>query len=367
MRLTDKLKLTLYESNDIPQWIGGGNYKEIGTYNGDMQKIDEAYSSLNTKINETFNKVSYIDNTYLPKGPLVSSYIATGAVTTEKIADNAIINTKIENGAVTALKIAPNSISSEKIINQSITLDKIISGTITNDQLQDHSISAEKIISLINPTPVGSIILFPSGAPNDIDNQFIKISSSGGFFPAISKFEDLVNLNIFPTYPSGSYFIPESKRALVDNSYPSWTNFNRYISSGLQLKVHDSYDGTSYLTGIARTLYNASVGNIFVFYSLISDSNFNIGIPYYLRCVNSKVLISSYWITKFIVYDNYQDAVTFNSNYKNSLVTGEYLNQSKIGLISDGFESSEGGVYFSNFIENTASSATSYIKYKKDY
>lgn len=66
----------------------------------------------------------------LPALSILSSYIATGAVTAGKIANGAVTIDKIGNGAVTPEKIATGAVTSEKINTLAVTKDKIAADVI---------------------------------------------------------------------------------------------------------------------------------------------------------------------------------------------------------------------------------------------
>lgn len=66
----------------------------------------------------------------LPALSILSSYIATGAVTAGKIANGAVTIDKIGNGAVTPEKIANGAVTSEKINTLAVTKDKIAADVI---------------------------------------------------------------------------------------------------------------------------------------------------------------------------------------------------------------------------------------------
>lgn len=81
--------------------------------------------------------------------------VGDNAITTEKIADEAVnaskiatasISTdKIVDNAVTASKVAANAITTEKISNLAVTTAKIGAGAITSDKIADGSITKEKL------------------------------------------------------------------------------------------------------------------------------------------------------------------------------------------------------------------------------
>lgn len=79
MKTTPNLNLTLYEPDDSPKWVGNGSYQELGTYNGDMQKIDAAFDEI------FINGVFSINWDAIPDKQISTEKLADAAVTTDKI------------------------------------------------------------------------------------------------------------------------------------------------------------------------------------------------------------------------------------------------------------------------------------------
>jgi hypothetical protein len=83
--------------------------------------------------------------TDIADGAILTVKVADGAVTTDKIADGAVTNDKIGDGAITAAKIADGAIVTIKLADGSVTSAKILDGTVTAVDLANGSIITAKI------------------------------------------------------------------------------------------------------------------------------------------------------------------------------------------------------------------------------
>lgn len=82
-------------------------------------------------------------------GDLTGNYpapvIKNGAVTTQKILDNAVTTGKINDSAVTSIKISANAVTTDKINDNAVTEEKIGSGAVTLEKIANSAITDEKI------------------------------------------------------------------------------------------------------------------------------------------------------------------------------------------------------------------------------
>lgn len=73
--------------------------------------------------------------------------IADGAVTTAKIAANAVTDAKIQSGGLTATSIASNAITTIKILDSNVTTDKVADSAITNAKIAAGTIDGTRLAS----------------------------------------------------------------------------------------------------------------------------------------------------------------------------------------------------------------------------
>ena len=71
--------------------------------------------------------------------------IADGAVTTAKIAANAITDAKIQSGGLTASGIASNAVTTIKILDGNVTTDKMADSAITNAKIAPNTIASNRL------------------------------------------------------------------------------------------------------------------------------------------------------------------------------------------------------------------------------
>ena len=71
--------------------------------------------------------------------------IADSAVTTVKIAANAITDTKIQSGGLTASGIASNAVTTIKILDGNVTTDKVADSAITNAKIAPNTIASNRL------------------------------------------------------------------------------------------------------------------------------------------------------------------------------------------------------------------------------
>lgn len=71
--------------------------------------------------------------------------IENKAVTTYKLADDAVTSTKISTGAVLNGNLADNSVSTEKIIDSNVTTGKIAAKAVVRDKLADNAVGANQL------------------------------------------------------------------------------------------------------------------------------------------------------------------------------------------------------------------------------
>ena len=87
--------------------------------------------------NAEFNALTVLSSITLPALSILSEYIATGAVTMDKIGSRAVINSKIAIGAVHEENIDTAAVTTGKLANYAVETLKIKDKAITSDKLAD--------------------------------------------------------------------------------------------------------------------------------------------------------------------------------------------------------------------------------------
>lgn len=121
--------------NNETYWALTGNYnaqienyrREVQAYNGRIAANEEAIEEITTP--------GWVTSERIADGAIMGAKIASGAVTYGKIADGAVDGNKIADGAVTSNKIADDAVETRQIANGAVTNDKIANGVISWDKL----------------------------------------------------------------------------------------------------------------------------------------------------------------------------------------------------------------------------------------
>ena len=117
-------------------WAITGNYnaqveqyrKEVTTYDARITTAQETADSAKSDVKSAGESIELLNN----KFPVATENVADGAVTTAKIAANAVATNNVADGAVTAAKIAANAVATTKLQDGSITAPKIAKDAANN-------------------------------------------------------------------------------------------------------------------------------------------------------------------------------------------------------------------------------------------
>ena len=91
----------------------------------------------------------------LAPNAVTAGKIGNGEITTLKIATSAVTANKIAAGAVTETKIDTGAVTTTKIADGAVTNAKIASGTIIDNNIMDNAIHASKLIGFeLSPTAI---------------------------------------------------------------------------------------------------------------------------------------------------------------------------------------------------------------------
>jgi len=89
---------------------------------------------------------SAVITTKLADGTVTSAKILDGTLTAEDISDNSIVTVKVADGAVTTTKLADGVITTDKMDDEAVTTAKIADSAIVTIKLADGSITSAKIV-----------------------------------------------------------------------------------------------------------------------------------------------------------------------------------------------------------------------------
>jgi hypothetical protein len=89
---------------------------------------------------------SAVITTKLADGTVTSAKILDGTLTAEDISDGSIIAVKVADGAVTTIKLADGVITTDKMDDEAVTTAKIADGAIVTIKLADGSVTSAKIV-----------------------------------------------------------------------------------------------------------------------------------------------------------------------------------------------------------------------------
>jgi hypothetical protein len=81
----------------------------------------------------------------LPANAILPANIVSAAITTEKLATDAVENVKIKDGAVNAAKIEADSVITSKIQDSAVTAAKVANNAVTEDKIAVNAVTDSKI------------------------------------------------------------------------------------------------------------------------------------------------------------------------------------------------------------------------------
>jgi hypothetical protein len=125
--------------------LGGSNPDGlIGT----ADIADRAVTSIKLALNAVQSSnvsAEAITTSKLALGAVTEAVIAANAITSTKIADSAVLSNAIDNAAVTAAKLAGGSVTTAKIATGAVDADRLAANSVTAVALSAGSVQADKI------------------------------------------------------------------------------------------------------------------------------------------------------------------------------------------------------------------------------
>ena len=126
--------------------------------------------------------------------------IGFGQVTTNGIADSAIISSKIATDAVGTSEIAANAVTASVIANNAVTEGKILNGSVTNSKIQDGSVTSGKIASsnisnihIANNASIAGTKINPNfGGQNILTTGEVAIGTTDTRFGGLAVFDKIM-------------------------------------------------------------------------------------------------------------------------------------------------------------------------------
>ena len=109
-----------------------------------------------------------LDTAEIKDGAITSTKIAPNAITTDHIAANAVATDDIKDGAITTAKIRDGAITREKVADQSVRTEDLVDGAVTAVKLATNSVTQAKIAS--NSVGASEIIAGAVGASELANN-----------------------------------------------------------------------------------------------------------------------------------------------------------------------------------------------------
>jgi len=85
------------------------------------------------------------NNLEIKNSAITTSKIATDAVTNDKLSTDAVTTDKIQNNSITSIKLANDSVTTDKIQNNSITSIKLANDAVTTDKIPNNAITTIKL------------------------------------------------------------------------------------------------------------------------------------------------------------------------------------------------------------------------------
>lgn len=128
----------------IIQFLNKEGYNEMWTWSG--LDVEKEWGDINFWVKSTDDN-TIIDEVHLKDGAVTTPKIANEAVTAAKLAPLSVGESRIKGLAVTTPKIANKAVTTEKIAEKAVTVSRIGDGAVTTPKIADRAVTSDKIAS----------------------------------------------------------------------------------------------------------------------------------------------------------------------------------------------------------------------------
>jgi len=132
---------------------------------------------------------------------VTADQIASNAVTTARIADDAVTSAKIADGTIVAANIANDTITATQLANNSADVNVIVAGAVTTAKLADDAVTLAK---MANDSVSSSQIINNAVTVNALANDAVTTDKINNNAVDMNKLSDLDNGRIIARVSSGS-------------------------------------------------------------------------------------------------------------------------------------------------------------------
>ncbi len=162
---------------------------------------------------------------------LKGGLIATGTITTAKLAAGAVTTNEIASGAITTAKMAAGAITANEISSGAITTAKLAAGAVTANEISANAITTNKIAiggvtfdSLALAAATNYIVSYTSSPINSNPirtNTIDRVAGAGGTSTALDLMAGFtLSAFEYPATYSGSYLLSGTLQVVVDRINP---------------------------------------------------------------------------------------------------------------------------------------------------
>lgn len=155
----------------VTEFMGEERWLEIGVRDFNTPNITvltprQLISNSPYAIHSQFVGISGVNSDSIQTGSVTSIKIADNAITQTKLGSSSVGSLQVINASITEAKLADSSVTTAKLSNDSVSSEKIADDAVTSDQLANNSVNTD---SILNGTIVAA----------DINNNSVQQRISG--------------------------------------------------------------------------------------------------------------------------------------------------------------------------------------------